>query len=606
MHRLNLGSVLALLSCFSLLSACGGGGGTGANAIPVATGQSVSTHENTPLEITLTGNDDDGDSLIFSVSGDPANGTLSGAMPDLIYTPNADFSGDDSFTFTVNDGSATSAQATVSITVTPMYTIGGTVTGMVNAGLSLENNGADSLEVAGVSFEFPTQLSGGSTYNVTVAVPPEQQLCQVANASGTVGAADVNDVEVLCRYWRTAAAIETNSGDASVPQIAFDGNGNAMAVWIQDDGSYDRVWASSRSAGSGWGVPTVISGSTGDAQTPQVVFDSNGVATATWTQASTYTNLWVNRYQSGAWGSAGFIEFNGGNATDPQIAADSAGNLMIVWEQDEPPPATPNPTNIWAIYYASGSGWGTAEKIETDGGSAQLPNIAFDSEGNAIAVWSQYNGSTAFDIRANSYTSGGTWGTSEDIESTDAGNSFNPQIVIDSTGVATVVWSSNDGTRNNIWATSYTAASGWGADELLETDNAGSAFNPQIAVDRADNLIAVWRQDDGMRYNIWANTSTPEDGWGMAELVEHTDSSASSPQVAFDGNGNAIAVWSTFSIWANTWSPGDSWSAERRIETDEAGSATVPQVGFGPDGNAIAVWSQGDGTRTNIEANSFD
>ncbi|GGX54574.1 hypothetical protein GCM10007392_22480 [Saccharospirillum salsuginis] len=590
-----------------MLSACGGGGGTDSNTAPKATDQSVSTGENTPLDITLTGNDDDGDSLSFTVKGDPANGTLSGTVPDLTYTPDADFTGDDSFTFTVGDGSATSAQATVSITVTPLYAIGGTVTGMVNSGLTLENNEADSLDVAGVSFEFPTQLSDASAYEVTVAAPPEQQLCQVANASGTVAAADVNDVDVLCRSWRTAAPIETDSGDAGAPQIAFDGNGNAMAVWIQNDGSFDRVWANTWSADSGWGTATVISGSTGDAETPQVVFDSNGDARAVWTQLSTYTNLWVNRYQPGTgWGTAGFIEYNDGNATDPQIAADSAGNLMIVWEQDEPPPTTPNPTNIWAIYYLSGSGWGTAEKIETDGGSAQVPKIAFDSDGNAIAVWSQYNGSTEFDIRANIYASGGTWGTPEDIESTDAGNSFNPQIVIDSSDVATVVWSSNDGTRDNIWATSYTAASGWGADELLETDNAGSAFNPQIAVDSADNLIAVWRQHDGTGYNIWANTATPDDGWGTAELVETTDSSASTPQVAFDGDGNAIAVWTTFSIWANTWSPGDGWSTEGLIETDETGSATVPQVGFDHVGNAIAVWAQDDGTRTNIEANSFE
>jgi hypothetical protein len=44
---------------------------------------------------------------------------LSGAAPNLTYTPAPGYSGADSFTFTVNDGQASSAPATVSITVTP-------------------------------------------------------------------------------------------------------------------------------------------------------------------------------------------------------------------------------------------------------------------------------------------------------------------------------------------------------------------------------------------------------------------------------------------------------------------------------------------------------
>ena len=48
----------------------------------------------------------------------PSNGTLTGAVPNLTYTPNADYNGNDSFTFKVNDGTVDSEPATVSITVT--------------------------------------------------------------------------------------------------------------------------------------------------------------------------------------------------------------------------------------------------------------------------------------------------------------------------------------------------------------------------------------------------------------------------------------------------------------------------------------------------------
>lgn len=135
------------------------------------------------------------------------------------------------------------------------YTIGGTVTGAVNEGLTLENNGTDSLKVAGVDFEFPTGMEDGSDYNVTLTQPPEHQLCSVNNASGTVAGADIDDVSVLCRYWRTAQRIENgNAGDAQHPQFAFDNFGNAIAVWEQNDGSSYNINANTYSANSDtWG-----------------------------------------------------------------------------------------------------------------------------------------------------------------------------------------------------------------------------------------------------------------------------------------------------------------------------------------------------------------
>ena len=47
----------------------------------------------------------------------PLSGTLSGNAPNLVYTPNADFVGNDSFTFKVNDGTADSTTVMVEITV---------------------------------------------------------------------------------------------------------------------------------------------------------------------------------------------------------------------------------------------------------------------------------------------------------------------------------------------------------------------------------------------------------------------------------------------------------------------------------------------------------
>jgi|GEM_PF-5977382 len=90
---------------------------TPVNDAPVAASASVTVSYNTSTPITLTATDVEGDALTYTVTAPPANGTLSGTGAMLLYTPNADFQGADSFTFTASDGAQTSNTATVSITV---------------------------------------------------------------------------------------------------------------------------------------------------------------------------------------------------------------------------------------------------------------------------------------------------------------------------------------------------------------------------------------------------------------------------------------------------------------------------------------------------------
>jgi RHS repeat-associated protein len=87
------------------------------NDAPVAQGQSVSTAEDTALNLVLTGTDADGDALSYVITAPPQHGTLSGAPPDLIYIPTADFNGSDHFTFKVNDGQVNSTEAVVQIAI---------------------------------------------------------------------------------------------------------------------------------------------------------------------------------------------------------------------------------------------------------------------------------------------------------------------------------------------------------------------------------------------------------------------------------------------------------------------------------------------------------
>jgi hypothetical protein len=90
------------------------------NVLPVADDQNLTTPEDTPLAITLTAFDADGDPLTYSIVTGPLHGTLSGTPPAVTYTPNLNYHGTDQFTFRAYDGHDYSNTATVTITVTPV------------------------------------------------------------------------------------------------------------------------------------------------------------------------------------------------------------------------------------------------------------------------------------------------------------------------------------------------------------------------------------------------------------------------------------------------------------------------------------------------------
>lgn len=95
---------------------------TGESALPDASAGSVATTEGAKVSGTLAGGSNfAGAALTYSLVGEPSHGMASltdASKGSFTYTPAAGYAGQDSFTFEVSDGIATSSAATESVTVT--------------------------------------------------------------------------------------------------------------------------------------------------------------------------------------------------------------------------------------------------------------------------------------------------------------------------------------------------------------------------------------------------------------------------------------------------------------------------------------------------------
>jgi len=439
--------------------------------------------------------------------------------------------------------------------------------------------------------------------------------------------------------WQAPVVIEAeNAGDAINPQIAFDSQGNAMAIWTQANSTSSFIQANRFVAtNSAWNTTTMPLSTPIDLYSdlkPQIAIHSNGDAQAVWQRAGGlrgfFLALGCNSFAttSGAWVPPVFCP--SGDAvnplvptpTNPQIAVSTSGHALAVWEQADSTHIRVRSNNYTATA-ASGT-WGAADTTIDDGNmAATKPQIAVDSSGNALAVWQQSNGAQT-NIRSNRYSAaitGGEWESSTRLVSDSLGNASDPRIVIDANGRALAVWQQSDGTRTNIISNRYSSTAisdAWGSVTAVESDNAGDASFPWIAMNANGTAVAVWQQSNGTRTNIRSSRYTPivtNGQWEMAiPMLSDGAGDASTPKVAIDNAGNATAVWqqhdgTRYNIWSNRYianQSGGVWGAPSLVETNNAGDALQPQIAVASSGDALAVWQQYDGTRISIWSARFE
>jgi uncharacterized protein YheU (UPF0270 family) len=310
----------------------------------------------------------------------------------------------------------------------------------------------------------------------------------------------------------------------------------------------------------------------------------------------------------------------GQSAFFPQVAVDQGGNAVFVWQRFDG-------TNyrIQARARTAAGVLSATQTLSAPGQDASNPQVGVDQSGDAVFVWSRYDGTGrcspvgCFRIEARARTAAGVLSATQTL-SARGQHAVGPQVAVDQSGNAVFVWQRPDGSEScyspgcsRIQARARTAAGALSATQTLSAAGQ-NAYDPQVGIDQSDNAVFVWRRYDGTTgcggtvgcSRIQARARTAAGALSATQTLS-APPDAFVPQVGVDQSGNAVFVWQRYDGTRGCGAPG-CLRIQARARTaagvlsatqdlsDAGQSAYDPQVGVDQNGNAVFAWRRYDGT----------
>lgn len=239
--------------------------------------------------------------------------------------------------------------------------------------------------------------------------------------------------------------------------------------------------------------------------------------------------------------------------------------------------------------------WSAPQQISTSGINVtipQVPKVVIDSNGNATAVWLE----NAVLMSSTYSSSSSQWSSIYTLSNT-ANTASRHILGIDSSGNVTALWLETSSTESNnvIESAVYTASTQTWSTETSPISNPG-ASTPALAVDGSGNAVAVWALGGAIQASVRpGNTAS----WGsVATLSSVSSTSNSNPSVAISSSGIAMAAFqavisgfdviqtNAYDISSNSWG-----STPTSVFTGTAYFLhNYPQIALDPNGNAALAW----------------
>ena len=164
-----------------------------------------------------------------------------------------------------------------------------------------------------------------------------------------------------------------------------------------------------------------------------------------------------------------------------------------------------------------------------------------NAAGVATATWYQDTATGGSDIKAATRTADGTWSAAQDV-SAAGGYNVSPDVVVDSAGTSTAVWTRSEvGQLGKLHYSSRPAGGTWSAPQDLTPPRRPAGFgDADLAIDPSDRITAAYVTSSPRASVVTATTRAPGEPWAAGvPLSPSGDGYASEAEVAMDAAGQA-------------------------------------------------------------------
>jgi hypothetical protein len=193
------------------------------------------------------------------------------------------------------------------------------------------------------------------------------------------------------------------------------------------------------------------------------------------------------------------------NADESQLAFDANGNAVVAWTQSG---------EVFTSRYTLDQGWSASVAI-SNGIEGYQPSVSVNSSGDTFVAWTQVvvSGTDDHGIPrtrginwvANFDVADG-WGSPVLLQDPNGFNSANVSLAADDAGNALAIWSESNGSFYRIYTNRYQADTGWVRRKVIDSTNTVAATNPHIATTSAGDAIAIWQQTDAAgNVGLWSS-----------------------------------------------------------------------------------------------------
>lgn len=411
-----------------------------------------------------------------------------------------------------------------------------------------------------------------------------------ADAQGNVFAvwgdgALVRRFDVTTGQWSAEQALGGVS--AQGVELAVDAAGDALAVWVESDGTARSVYARRYDAASDtWGAATLVEHSVNPVSSDRrlsVALTGNDAIVAWIEDTGTSSDAYAARMSDGLWSAPTLLESRSESADQLQTAIDAAGNAVVLWQQADGTAPSIYQAHYAASYFTvpSGATWQSIANAIYGVNSAEA-GIALRTALNDIPLSAGMRLSglpSSLDVSstvAPYYTvqGGDTWARiARSVYGVSDVNAIAElQSEVGNPTLTTGLMLTVPATISFTAAGTYTAALNRGAAETTHSDT----------------------------YNLNPSAISGAGTWDSAALLEIAGAEASNPQLKFDASGNGFAVWAQDNqvLVRRYTAVTNSWSVAQSIAPANDGNPTsLPQLVIDDvTGQALVSWIQDYGT----------